>query len=82
MDKRLAIAAGLLVQGLSVFLFFAFVSHLFHGKADQTTIEVARDLGVKVAGAKLHNWLGLIGAMSAYYLMFRWMGIAAFLLLP
>ena len=81
-DKRFLIAIGLLLQGLSVFLFFAFVSHLFHGKADQSTIEAARELGVKVAGARIHNWLGLAGAMSAYYLMFRWMGIAAFLLLP
>lgn len=81
-DKRFWIALGILAQGISLFLLLAFISHFFHGKADQSTIEAARELGVKVAGAKISNWLGLIGAMSAYYLMFRWLGIAAFLLLP
>ncbi|MEL6358563.1 MAG: DNA translocase FtsK 4TM domain-containing protein [Bacteroidota bacterium] len=81
-DKRFQIALGIFLQGISLFLFLAFIGHLFHGKTDQSTIEAAHALGVKVAGAKIHNWLGLVGAISAYYFMFRWMGIAAFLLLP
>ena len=81
-DRRFRIALGILLQGVSVFLFFAFVSHLFHGKADQSVIESAHELGIKVSGVEIRNWLGLVGAMSAYYFMFRWLGITAFLLLP
>ncbi len=81
-DKRLRIAVGIFLQGLSLFLFAAFVAHLFHGKADQSVIESAQELGIKVSGEAVHNWLGLVGAISAYYLVFRWLGITAFLLLP
>ncbi|MEM9417023.1 MAG: DNA translocase FtsK [Bacteroidota bacterium] len=81
-DKRFQIALGIILQGISIFLLLAFVGHLVHGKADQSTIEAAHALGIKVAGAEIRNWLGLVGAMSAYYFMFRWLGIAAFLLLP
>ena len=81
-DKRFQIAVGLLLQGLTLFMFAAFVGHLVHGQADQGVIEEARELGIKVAGAEIRNWLGLAGAMCSYYLMFRWLGIGAFLLLP
>ena len=81
-DKRFRIALGLCLQGVSVFLLLAFVGHLLHGKADQSVIESAHELGIKVSGAEIRNWLGLVGAMSAYYFMFRWLGITAFLLLP
>jgi S-DNA-T family DNA segregation ATPase FtsK/SpoIIIE len=81
-DKRLRIAVGLSLQGLSLFLFAAFVAHLWHGKTDQSVIEAAHELGIKVAGTEIRNWLGLVGALCGYYLIFRWLGITAFLLLP
>ncbi len=81
-DKRFSIAIGLFLQGLSIFLCAAFVSHLFYGKADQSVIESANKLGVKIAGTEVHNWLGLFGAWCGYYFMFRWLGVTAFLLLP
>ncbi|MFM2428228.1 MAG: hypothetical protein RL012_112 [Bacteroidota bacterium] len=81
-DKRFSIAVGLFLQGLSLFLFAAFVAHLFHGKADQSVIGSAHALGIKVSGTAIRNCLGLVGALCGYYLMFRWLGITAFLLLP
>ncbi len=81
-DKRFRIAVGLFLQGLSLFLFTAFVAHLLHGQADQSVIESVSELGIKVSGAEIRNWLGLAGALCGYYLMFRWLGITAFLLLP
>ena len=81
-DKRFSIAVGLFLQGLSLFLFAAFVAHLFHGRADQSVIGSAHALSIKVSGAEIRNWLGLAGALCSYYLMFRWLGITAFLLLP
>ncbi len=81
-DKRFSIAVGLFLQGLSLFLFAAFVAHLFHGKADQSIIGAAHALGIKVSGTAIRNWLGLVGALCGYYFIFRWLGITAFLLLP
>ncbi|XWN35748.1 MAG: DNA translocase FtsK 4TM domain-containing protein [Roseivirga sp.] len=81
-DPRLRVSVGILLQGLSVFLCIAFVSHLFHGRADQSVIESTHELGIKLSGIEIRNWLGLLGAISAYYFMFRWLGITAFLLLP
>ena len=81
-DKRFRIASGLFLQGLCLFLCAAFVAHLWHGRADQSVIEAAHELGVKVAGTEIRNWLGLVGALCGYYFMFRWLGITAFLLLP
>ncbi|MCU0318287.1 MAG: DNA translocase FtsK, partial [Amoebophilaceae bacterium] len=81
-DKRFSIAIGLVLQGLSIFLCAAFVAHLFYGKADQSVIESSNELGVRIAGTEVRNWLGLFGAWCGYYFIFRWLGIAAFLLLP
>ena len=81
-DQRLVIAIGIMLQGLSAFLLLAFTSHLFCGKVDQSVIESAHELGLRTSGAAIKNWLGLLGALSAYYCMFRWLGITAFLLLP
>lgn len=81
-DKRFRIAIGLLLQGMGCFLCIAMIAHLLHGKADQSVIESAQKLGIKVAGKEIRNWLGLVGAFCGYYLMFRWLGITAFLALP
>ncbi len=81
-DHRLKIALGIIAQALAFFLLLAFVGHLIHGNTDQSTIESIRELGIRAAGKAIHNWLGIAGAMVSYYLMFRWLGITAFLLLP
>lgn len=82
-DRRLSIALGIFLQSTALFLCIAFIAHFINGKADQSTIESAHELGIKASGAAIHNWLGLVGAMAAYYCVFRWLGIAAFFwLLP
>jgi S-DNA-T family DNA segregation ATPase FtsK/SpoIIIE len=80
-DKRFQIAMGIFLQAITLFLFAAFASHLLHSQTDQSTIEAMRELGIKGSGKTIHNWLGLLGALAAYYSMFRWFGITAFLLL-
>ncbi len=77
-DQRSKIAIGICLQGIALFLFIAFISHFLNGRADQSTIESARELGIRASGAAIHNWLGLLGAMAAYYIIFRWLGITAF----
>ena len=81
-DRRYRIIIGFLVQGTALFLCMAFISHFLHGKADQSTIESAREMGFKIADLEIHNWLGLLGAISAYYFIFRWLGITAFFIPP
>lgn len=81
-DPRFKITLGILLQALTFFLLGAFIGHLFHGHTDQSTIESIAEIGIRAAGKAIHNWLGIAGAMVSYYLMFRWLGITAFLLLP
>lgn len=77
-DKRLSITLGFVLQGTALFLFIAFVSHFFNGKVDQHIIESVRETGIKTSGLEINNWLGILGATSAYYFIFRWFGITAF----
>lgn len=81
-DQRLKIAVGILLQGISWFLCIAFISHLISGKLDQGILEVVHEIGIRAAGRSMHNWLGVIGGITAYYFMFRWLGITAFLIIP
>ena len=79
-DKRVQLTGGLFLLLLSVFIFIACVSYLFTGKADQSVVE---STGVVVErGQEAANWMKLWGAIASHYLIFRWFGIAAFLLPP
>ena len=74
-------AIGLFVLLISFFLFIAFVSYL-------TTWEIDQD---KVLGTvadlfspdiKVQNWLGKIGALTSYLIIYRTFGLATFILIP
>ena len=80
-DRRFKVALGIFLQGVTVFLGIAFVSHFINSKPYQGTIEAVHQLGIKEAGAVVHNWMGLLGGIAAYYFVFQWLGITAFLLL-
>jgi DNA segregation ATPase FtsK/SpoIIIE, S-DNA-T family len=77
-DPRFHLAFGFLLLVGSIYLFAAFVSYLFTGKADQSVVEAMRSSDAKEAA----NWLGLYGAVTSHYLIFRWLGIAAFFVPP
>lgn len=81
-DRRLHLAFGFFLLTASIFLFTAFVSYLFTGKADMSVLQSVTETGVKASGAEMDNWLGLLGAQSAYYFIFKWFGLAAFLIPP
>ena len=70
-DRRLHLAFGFFLLTTSVFLFTAFVSYLFTGKADMSVLQSVSETGVKASGAEMDNWLGLLGAQSAYYFIFK-----------
>jgi S-DNA-T family DNA segregation ATPase FtsK/SpoIIIE len=81
-DPRFALAGGFFVIILSLFLFIAFISYLFTGKADQSVVEALGNSDLIESGREADNWLGLYGAVTSHYLIFRWLGISAFFIPP
>ena len=79
-DPRLRLALGVLLQGLACFLAIAFTSYFAQGPYDQLALEAVQTDGWRAATARPHNWLGLAGAYTAHYLVFRWWGATAFAL--
>ena len=81
-DRRLHLTIGFFMLGLSVFLLTSFISYLFTGKADQSVVDAIGYTGIKASGLEAENWLGLFGAVTAHYFIFKWFGIAAFVVPP
>ena len=81
-DPRFHLASGFVLLVISVFLFGAFVSYLFTGKADQSVMESASDGSLVATAKEAENWLGMAGAYASHYLVFRWLGISAFFIPP
>ena len=81
-DRRLHLAIGFFFIIAGLYLLTAFVAFLFTGKADQSVVESVLHSDVKSAGLEIENWLGLVGATAAYLCIYRWFGIASFLLPP
>jgi DNA segregation ATPase FtsK/SpoIIIE, S-DNA-T family len=78
-SAEMKLAVGLFCLILSFCLFLAFGSYLFTGEADQS---IMHDSGanLKEASKEVKNILGVVGAMVSHLFIFRWFGIAAFLL--
>lgn len=81
-DRRLHLTVGLFLLTASFFLVTAFVSYLFTGKADQSVVEAFSSTGIKESGFEIDNWFGLLGAISSHYFIYKWFGIASFLIPP
>lgn len=80
-DPRFTLAIGFFLLIVSLFLFTAFISYLFTGKADQSVVE-SWISNIIESGQEADNWLGLFGAIVSHYLIFKWMGISAFFIPP
>ncbi len=80
-DPRFTLALGFFLLITSLFLFTAFLSYLFTGKADQSVVESWMG-NIVESGQEAENWLGLFGAIISHYLVFKWMGISAFFIPP
>src|SRR5260221_3237948 len=81
-DPRLILALGFFFIIVSLFLLTAFISYVFTGKADQSVIEALNDTSLVDSGKEASNWLGLYGAITSHYMIFRWLGISAFFMPP
>ena len=81
-DRRLHLTAGFFFIIAALYLLIAFVAFLFNGNADQSVVESVLESDVKSAGLEIKNWLGLVGATAAYLFIYRWFGVASFLIPP
>ena len=81
-DRRLHLTVGIFFLTVSFFLITAFISYLFTGKADQSVVEAFSSTSIKESGFEIDNWFGLLGAISSHYFIYKWFGIASFLIPP
>ncbi len=81
-DPRFALAAGFFLLITSLYLFTSFLSYLFTGKADQSVMEALWSTNIGESGSEVDNWLGLYGAVTSHFLIFKWLGISAFFIPP
>jgi S-DNA-T family DNA segregation ATPase FtsK/SpoIIIE len=80
-DPRFGLAFGFVILISAVFLFIAFVSYLFTGKADFSEVQSLdyKNLIAALKDREISNWLGLTGAVSSHFLIYKSLGISAFL---
>ena len=81
-DRRLHLTVGFFLLAFSFFLITAFISYLFTGNADQSVVEAFSSTGIKESGFEIENWFGLLGAISSHYFIYKWFGVASFMVPP
>lgn len=81
-DPRFILTIGFVLLISSIYLFVAFLSYLFTGSADQSVVLGSDQSSLIESGIEAENWLGLYGAITSHYFIYRWFGISAFLIPP
>ncbi|NJL14772.1 MAG: DNA translocase FtsK [Microscillaceae bacterium] len=81
-DQRFQFILGVFLLISAFALSIAFLSYFFTGKADQSVVEVVLRQNIAETGPEVRNWLGLTGAVLAHVFIFKWFGLASFLLVP
>lgn len=81
-DKRFHLSVGFFFLLASLFFFTSFLSYLFTGKADQSVVESIGETGLFQSGLEAVNWLGVYGAWFGHLFIFKWFGLASFLIPP
>ncbi len=76
-DYRSTLTLGVLMMVVAVGLLIAFISYLFNGVADQSTVASALLRPLAESGNETRNWLGLVGASVGHAFVFRWFGMGA-----
>jgi len=79
-DPKLVMSIGFILLVSSIYLFFAIISYLFTNQADFSSVEQSYGFSQiidELREKEINNWLGLGGAISSHYLVFRWFGISA-----
>ncbi|MBT9392543.1 DNA translocase FtsK [Hymenobacter sp. NST-14] len=81
-DRRFQLFLGFFFLIGSIYLTIAFISFLFTGHADQSVTESLGTTATAEAGKETGNWLGLVGAVLAQWLIQDGFGVAAFAVIP
>lgn len=81
-DPRFTLAFGFFLLITALYLFTAFLSHIFTGKADQSVVQAFWETNPIESGREADNWLGLYGAITSHFLIWKWLGISAFAIPP
>ena len=80
--KQLGITFGIVLISASIFLVVAFISYLLDGPQDQSLVMNNPDQAIRESAKESKNWVGYLGAQAAHWMIYRWFGVAAFLLPP
>jgi S-DNA-T family DNA segregation ATPase FtsK/SpoIIIE len=80
--KQLTLTLGICLILISIFLLIAFISYLVNGPEDQSLVMNNTDQEIRESARESQNWVGYLGAQASHWLIYRWFGIAAFLLPP
>jgi S-DNA-T family DNA segregation ATPase FtsK/SpoIIIE len=80
-NERTQKLVGLLLMLAGVYLFIALLSYIFTWEKDQD--KVLGPLSELFAiDTKVVNWLGKFGALVSHTFMYKWFGVASFILVP
>ncbi len=69
---------GCALVGSAILMIISFVSYFGSGATDQSILLDMRDGDMLNSDQKLTNAIGSIGALTSYYMITRWFGLAAF----
>lgn len=81
-DPRLKLAVGFFLIVTAVYLMLSFVSFLFTWKADYSVVNPPAGESIFQSTGEVENWLGLWGAVTSHYFIYRWFGVASLFLPP
>ncbi|TAF68223.1 MAG: DNA translocase FtsK [Cytophagales bacterium] len=81
-DERVRLILGLCSLITSFALLLMLYSYFFTGANDQSVVESSLQQGIKISGAEVENWLGVMGATLAHWLVYRMFGVGSFFIVP
>jgi len=81
-SSKVVLTLGVILISVALFLFIAFISYLLNGPEDQSLVMNGDGEPIREAARDSSNWLGYLGAKAGHLLIYRWFGIAAFLIPP
>ncbi len=80
-NERTQKLLGLLLLLTSVYLTIAFISYIFTWQKDQDKV-LGPMSELFAIDTKVTNWLGKFGALVSHLFLYKWFGVASFILVP
>lgn len=80
-NERTQKLIGLLLILAGVYLFIALLSYIFTWEKDQDKV-LGPISELFAIDTKVFNWLGKFGALVSHLFMYKWFGVASFILVP